>query len=99
MVRKKNQFGAGKCINIKNIFSGFNEPPTAYTPKFEATPVNCVREYQHLMNAIGIKRLNSGLGISMDDFAAHRCIWVLDMTPEQCNNSKYLTKFISIYKY
>ena len=23
----------------------------------------------------------------MDDFAAHRCIWVLDLNPEQCNNN------------
>ena len=64
-----------------------NSPPMEYKPDFKATPVNCVREYQHLMNSIGIKRLNAGVAINMKDFATNCCFWVLDLTPEQCNNS------------
>ena len=64
-----------------------NSPPMEYKPDFTSTPVNCVREYQHLMNSIGIKRLNTGVAINMKDFATNCCFWVLDLTPEQCNNS------------
>ena len=44
-------------------------------------------EYQHLMNGIGIKRLNTGLGLNITDFATNNCFFILDLSPEQCNNS------------
>ena len=76
-----------KISNLVFKVNSENSPPMEYRPDFKATPVNCVREYQHLMNAIGIKRLNAGIGIGIKDFAANCCFWILDMSPEQCNNA------------
>ena len=76
-----------KISNLVFKVNSENSPPMEYRPDFTATPVNCVREYQHLMNAIGIKRLNTGVGIGIKDFATNCCFWVLDTTPEQCNNA------------
>ena len=39
------------------------------------------------MDGIGVKRLNSGIGIDIKDFATNNCFFVLDLTPEQCNNT------------
>ena len=44
-------------------------------------------EYQHLMNGVGIKRLDSGLALNITEFAANNCFFILDLSPEQCNNS------------
>ena len=64
-----------------------NSPPREYTPNFKSTPVKCLREYQHLLSAIGVKRLNTGVGINLKDFATNCCFWILDFNPEQCNNT------------
>lgn len=93
---KKNGF-IFENLKIQHLVwkvNGRSEPSTPYTPKFDVKPINCVREYQHLMNSIGIKRLNSGLDITMEDFASNCCIWVLDMNPEQCNNSTLIKCFV-----
>ena len=44
-------------------------------------------EYQHLMNSVGIKRMNTGLGLSVEEFATNNCFFTLDLSPEQCNHS------------
>ena len=44
-------------------------------------------EYQHLMNGVGVKRLNTGLDLTIKDFAVNNCFFILDLSPEQCNNS------------
>ena len=44
-------------------------------------------EYTHFLDGIGVKRLNSGIGIDIKDFATNNCFFVLDLTPEQCNNT------------
>ena len=64
-----------------------NHPSMEYRPNFKAKPVDCVREYQHLLDSIGIKRHNTGVGIKLEDYATNCCFWALDLTPEQCNNS------------
>ena len=77
-------------LDITNLvfkLNGDTAPLRPYRPNFKASPVDCHREYQHLMNTIGIKRLNSGVGITLKDFAKHCCIFTLDNTPEQCNNN------------
>ena len=47
----------------------------------------CFTEYQHLMNGVGVKRLNTGLDLTIKDFAVNNCFFILDLSPEQCNNS------------
>ena len=77
-------------LNITNLVfkvNGENIPSTEYRPDFTAANVDCVREYQHFLDSIGIKRLNSGVGITIQDFATHCCFWILDLTPEKCNNN------------
>ena len=44
-------------------------------------------EYQHLLNSVGIKRMNSSLGLTIQEFAENNCFFVLDLSPEQCNHS------------
>ena len=77
-------------LDVTNLAFKLNAetvPLRPYRPNFKATPADCYREYQHLMNTIGIKRLNSGVGITLKDFVKHCCIFTLDNTPEQCNNN------------
>ena len=77
-------------LNISSLVFKVNQennPPMEYKPNFKATPLDCVREYQHLLNAIGIKKFNSGNGITIEDFAKTTCFFVVDLTPEQCNNA------------
>ena len=77
-------------LNISKLVfkvNGENSPPREYTPNFKVVPVKCMREYQHLMNSIGIKRLNTGVAITLKDWATNCCFWILDFNPEQCNNN------------
>ena len=77
--------------------NGENVPPSEYKPNFKSVPLDCLREYQHLMNAIGIKRLNSGVTLTVADFAKTSAFFVLDLTPEQCNNSHLHSKYHEFY--
>ena len=61
-------------------------------------------EYTHFLDAIGVKRLNSGIGIDITDFATNNFFCCLDLNPEQCNNSHLHSKsnqnfFINIQLY
>ena len=88
-------------LNISSLVfkvNGENSPPSEYKPNFKSVPLDCLREYQHLMNAIGVKRLNSGVAITVADFAKTSCFFVLDLTPEQCNNSHLHGKYHIIYQ-
>ena len=71
-----------------------------YRPNFKATPLDCVRGNTHLylksiyfrittefFYGVGIKRLNTGLALNITEFAANNCFFILDLSPEQCNNS------------
>ena len=63
---------------------------------------NYLLEYSHFLDGIGVKRLNSGIGIDIKDFATNHCFFVLDLTPEQCNNThlhgdQYVNHFKGIF--
>ena len=51
-----------------------------------------ILEYTHFLDAIGVKRLNSGIGIDIQDFATNNLFFCLDLNPEQCNNSHLHSK-------
>ena len=44
-------------------------------------------EYQHLLNSIGIKRMNGGGCLSIQEFYTNNCFYTLDLSPEQCNHA------------
>ena len=46
------------------------------------------------MDSIGVKRLNTGVGITVADFAATSCFFILDRTPEMCNNAHLHSKLM-----
>jgi len=46
------------------------------------------------MDSIGVKRLNSGVGITVAYFATTSCLFILDRTPEMCNNSHLHSKLM-----
>ena len=96
--QKRNGF-LFENLNISSLVfkvNGENVPPSEYKPNFKTVPLDCLREYQHLMNAIGIKRLNSGVTMTGADFAKTSCFFVLDLTPEQCNNSHLHSKYCNL---
>ena len=51
-----------------------------------------ILEYTHFLDAIGVKRLNSGIGIDIQDFATNNLFFCLELNPEQCNNSHLHSK-------
>ena len=86
---QKNNGFIFENLKIKSLafkVNGENVPPQEYRPDFNTTPPDCLREYQHFMNAIGVKRLNTGVAITIEDFVNTCTFFVLDLTPEQCNN-------------
>ena len=44
------------------------------------------------MNGVGIKKLNSGLALNIKEFVENNCFFILDLSPEQCNNSHLHSK-------
>ena len=79
-------------IGIKSLafkVNGQSHPSTEYRPDFANN--KCTREYIHMHDALGVRRLNSGIGISQEDFSKCNCFFVLDLSSDQCNNArKYL---------
>ena len=76
-------------LDIKSLafkVNGQSHPSTEYRPDFEKN--KCTREYMHMHEALGIRRLNSGLGINQQDFAKNNCFFVLDLSSDQCNNAR-----------
>lgn len=39
------------------------------------------------MNSVGVKRMNGGLGLTIQEFKENNCFFTLDLSPEQCNHS------------
>ena len=39
------------------------------------------------MNCVGVKRMNSGACLKVEEFYTNNCFWALDLSPEQCNHS------------
>ena len=62
-----------------------NHPATEYKPEWENN--DFVREFIALHDQIGIRRLNSGIDIKLDDFKTSNCFWALDLSADLCNNA------------
>ena len=76
-------------LGIKSLafkVNGQSHPSTEYRPDF--TNNKSTREYIHMHDALGVRRLNSGLGITQKDFAKNNCFFVLDLSSDQCNNAR-----------
>ena len=76
-------------LGIKSLafkVNGQSHPSTEYRPDFANN--KSTREYIHMHDALGVRRLNSGLGISQKDFATNNCFFVLDLSSDQCNNAR-----------
>ena len=76
-------------LGIKSLafkVNGQSHPSTEYRPDFANN--KCTREYIHMHDALGVRRLNSGLGITQKDFAKNNCFFVLDLSSDQCNNAR-----------
>ena len=81
-------------LGIKSLVfkvNGRSHPSTEYRPDFANN--KCTREYIHMHDALGIRRLNSGLGINQKDFAKNNCFFVLDLSSDQCNNARKYHSF------
>ena len=77
--------------NLKSLVFKLNDenhPTTEYTPKWKSGEDEYVREYMAMHDQLGVRRLNGGLGITLEDFKENNCFFVFDLSADLCNMAK-----------
>ena len=64
--------------------NGLPMPTTVFQPDFDS--YNCVREYRHFMDNLGIGHENIGNNISFADYVSNTAMFSYDFTPDLCNS-------------
>ena len=75
-------------LNIKSLVFKVNDvnyPATEYKPNWDKD--DFAREYIAMHDQLGVRRLNSGIGITLNEFKKNCCFWVLDLSADLCNNA------------
>ena len=75
-------------LNIKSLtfkVNGQSFPGSDHRPDFANDKFK--REYIHMHDALGVRRLNSGIWINLMDYKTNNCFFVLDLSSDQCNNA------------
>jgi hypothetical protein len=73
--------------NINNFVfkvNGVNCPSTPYAPNF--TTDNYYKEYNALMEAIGVSAKNGGVHVTPEHYKESLALFALDLSPDMCNN-------------
>ena len=77
-----------ETVDIKSLVfkvNNENHPATEYKPNWDDD--DFAREYIAMHDQLGVRRLNSGIGITLKDFKKNSCFWVLDLSADLCNNA------------
>lgn len=76
-----------KHFNVNYVgltVNGLPMPSTVLQPDFESQ--NCIREYRHFLDNLGVATDNAGFNICFNRFLNNMSLFTYDFSPDLCNN-------------
>lgn len=65
--------------------NGVPTPAKPFQPNFATG--NCIREYRHFLDNVGVSHENTGIDISLEDYKNNTAVFAFDLgSPDLCNN-------------
>lgn len=64
--------------------NGVPHPSTAFQPDFASG--NCIREYRHFLDNLGVSTDNVGFNVHFSKFCKNMALFTYDFTPDLCNS-------------